>query len=365
MKKKIISVVLALCFWLSGCGEIQSNTDLMAESYEKYEAEFIGTFDVKVQVIGYSESEEKFTAGSTAVYDEMKELNKLFDIYNDYEGVVNIKTINDNAGIQPVEVDQRIIDLLLFSQEAYEKTEGRTNVAMGAVLKIWHQYRTEGKSFPQEAKLPSKEELAAANEHTKIEEMVIDEKNQTVYLSDPLMSLDVGAVAKGFAAQLAKEAAVLAGFHSGVINAGGNILTVGKPLDGVRARWGIGIQDPKKTVDGVTNVLDTVYLNDMVVVTSGDYQRYYEVDGKSYHHIIDSSTLFPADNFASVSVIHENSAVADYLSTAIFIATYEEGLEMAKAHEAEVLWVYQDGHTEATEGYQKISKLYGGYSATD
>lgn len=364
---KWIVVMLVFCLGLGGCGgtsekEMEQGSEV---GCEKFEAEFIGTFDVKIQVIGYSESEENFTEVSNVIYDEMHEMNELFDIYNDYDGVANLKTINDNAGVRAVEVDQRIIDLLLFSKEAYEKTDGLTNIAMGATLKVWHEYRTQGIQSPENATLPLLEELEEANEHTNIEDIMIDEENCTVYLKDSRMSIDVGAVAKGYAAQEAKELAVQAGLESGVMNAGGNVLTIGTPKDGVRERWGIGLQDPKKAVEGVTNILDTVYLNDMAVVSSGDYQRYYEVDGKTYHHIIDPQTLFPADRYAAVTVIHEDSGVADYLSTAIFIASYEKGVEIAKANQAEVLWVYQDGHTEATDGYQAISKMYSGYSSTE
>lgn len=362
-KRRLIGL-LAL-FLISGCQKVTEEPKADTKAYEKYEAEFIGTFDVKIQIIGYSESESSFENECKIIYDKMNDLNKLFDIYNDYKGINNLKTINDNAGIQPVKVDKEIIDLLLFSMDAYERTDGLVNVAMGSVLRIWHDHRTAGIDDPEDATIPTEAELKEAVKHTNIMDVIIDEEEQTVYLADPEMSLDVGAVAKGYSAQLAKDEAVSAGLESAVINAGGNVLTVGAPEDGTRERWGIGIQDPKKTVDGVTNILDTVFLNDKSVVSSGHYQRYYEVDGKVYHHIIDPKTLFPAEYFAAVSVIYADSGTADYLSTAIFIAPYEEGVEIAKAHGAEVLWVFHDGSTKATEGYKEISQLFSGYSSQD
>lgn len=364
-KTGCLMVLLFLLCFIEGCkGEVQK-TAAGKKAFEKFEAEFIGVFDVKIQIIGYAGNEADFTEKSSLIYEKMNELNKLYDIYNEYEGIANLKTVNDNAGIKPVKVDRRIIDLILFSKAAYDKTDGLTNIAMGAVLRIWHEYRTEGIRFPEAAKLPKKKELEAAFLHTDIEDVIVDEEKGTIYLADPDMSLDVGAIAKGYAAQLAKETAVLAGLQAAVINAGGNVLTVGEPKDGTRDRWGIGIQDPAKTVNGIANILDTVYLNDMAVVSSGRYQRFYEVGGKAYHHIIDPKTLFPAEYFAAVTVIHENSAVADYLSTAVFIAPYEQGVNMARELGAEVLWVYPDGKMEATDGYQEISKLFGGYSAKD
>ncbi len=367
MKNKVCwgLLIMGITTLLAGCSFAPAPAKAEQGLYEKYEAEFIGTFDVKIQLIGYAESEESFTRASQAVYDKMTGLNQLFDIYHDYEGINNLKTVNDAAGKEPVKVDPEIIDLLLFCKEAYRRTGGLVNVAMGAPLRIWHDYRTEGTRFPANASLPAMDDLTEAEKHTDIEQVIIDKENNTVYLEDPLMSLDVGAVAKGYSAEWAKKAAKEAGLESAIINAGGNILTIGQPLDGIRQRWGIGIQDPGQRVDGTTNILDTIYLNDRAVVSSGYYERYYVVDGEIYHHIIDPVTLMPAKHYAAVTVVHEDSGIADYLSTAIFTAPYEKGLEVAKAHGAEVLWVFHDGSTKATEGYRKMSKMYSGYSSQD
>ena len=359
MKKWITSIgILFLCLFIGGCREPKSEAADNNEAFERFQAEFIGVFDVKVQIIGFAETEEEFLEKSQVIFDKMHELHKLYDIYNDYEGVANIKTINDNAGIAPVKVDRQIIDLILLSKEAYEKTDGLTNIAMGSVLRIWHRFRTSANDFPEDAELPKEENLRAAALHMNIDDVIVDEENSTVFLADPDMRLDVGAVAKGFAAEIAKDAAVAAGFESGILDAGGNVLTIGAPRDG-RERWGIGIQDPAKEADGVRNILDTVYVNNMSVVTSGRYHRFFEVDGKIYNHIIDPRTLFPADLYAAVTVLHENSGVAEYLSTAIFIVSYEEGLALAKENNAEALWIYPDGEMEATEGYRAVSKLFG------
>lgn len=361
--KRQLWAVFILCLSMLTAGCNKTPTD--STTYGKYEAEFIGTFDVKIKVLGYSESEAQFTRISGAVYDKMQDLNKLFDIYHDYEGIPNLKTINDNAGILPVKVDPQIIEMILFAKDAYAKTDGLTNIAMGAVLKPWHDYRTAGIASPEDAALPPMKELVEAAKHTNIDDVMIDEVNSTVYLADSKMSLDVGAIAKGYAAQKAGEAAVAAGFAAGLVDAGGNVVVIGSPKDGVRNRWGIGIQDPEKSVEGVANILDTIYLTNKAVVSSGDYERFYMVEGKAYNHIISPETLMPADRYKAVTIIHESSTVADYLSTAIFIAPYEEGLMMAKAHGAEVIWVYPDGRIEATDGYKKISRMFSGYSATD
>ncbi len=112
--------------------------------FSDIKASFLELFDTVTTVVGYAESEEEFSAEMNRFHDLLEEYHQLYDIYNDYEGVTNIKTINDNAGGDPVEVDQRIIDLLLFAKEMYGRTGGKTNVMMGSVLSIWHDAREYG-----------------------------------------------------------------------------------------------------------------------------------------------------------------------------------------------------------------------------
>ena len=194
MIKRIITIFISviLLFNLVACG---------GQEKKRYEGEFLRLFDTVTCIIGYAHSKEEFSEYVQLIHDELEIYHQLYDIYNDYEGINNIKTINDNAGVQPVKVDQRIIDLLLFARDAYEMSEGRMNVALGAVLRIWHDYREEGTEDPERAQVPPMELLKAAAEHVDINDMVIDEKEGTVYLADPEMSLDVGGIAKGYAVE--------------------------------------------------------------------------------------------------------------------------------------------------------------------
>jgi thiamine biosynthesis lipoprotein len=156
-----------------------------------------------------------------------------------------------------------------------------------------------------------------------------------------------------------------AGFKSGIISAGGNVRALGKPLDGTRERWGIGIQDPNKEIlsDGDT-LLDTIFLNNASVVSSGDYQRFYTVNGKNYHHIIDPVTLMPGDYYRAITIVTENSGLADFLSTTAFLYPYEESRKLIESMKGvEALWVMKDGKMEATEGMKKIMKSNGASGA--
>ena len=320
----------------------------------RFEAEFLELFDTATRIVGYAESEEKFTEYSQLIYDSLKEYHELYDIYNDYDGINNIKTINDNAGIKPIKVDQKIIDLINFSEEKYKITNGKTNIALGAVLKIWHDYRTEGIDDPEKAVLPPMDKLEAAKKHTEINNIIIDEANSTVFLNDPEMSLDVGAVAKGYATEQVSKIAKENGFVSGIISVGGNVRAIGSKLGG-NEQWSVGIQNPDK--ESKDSILKVVNISNKSLVTSGNYERYYTVNGKRYNHIINEETLFPSEYFASVSIICENSGTADALSTAVFSMPFEQGLELINSLDnTEAMWVYNDGEIKYSENFESLIK---------
>ncbi|HHW47570.1 MAG TPA: FAD:protein FMN transferase [Clostridiaceae bacterium] len=332
--------------------------------YTKYSYEFFGAFDSIIQFMGYAENGEQFEILAKKGQARFEELHKLFDIYHDYAGINNIKTINDNAGVKPVEVRQEIIDLIQFSKEWYSKTGGVVNIALGPVLSIWHTYREEGRIDPSKARIPDLELLKQALEKTDIDKVEVDPVKKTVFLREKGMSLDVGAVAKGFATEIVARELISEGFTSFIISSGGNIRTVGKPMDGNRSKWSIGIQNP----DGnpllpKDNPLDTVYITENSVVTSGDYQRYYEVNGQRLHHLIDPNTLMPAGHYRAVTVVTKDSGLADFLSSALFILPYEKSRALADSLEGvDALWIMKDGSIVATDNMKNSLRKMGGAS---
>ena len=199
-------------------------------------------------------------------------------------------------------------------------------------------------------KLPEMEELQAAAEHTDIHGIVIDEQASTVYLKDPKMSLDVGSIGKGYAVQkVAEYAKEELGVTSMLFSVGGNVCAIGGHPDGTP--WRIGIQNPD--VDSDQAYLQKVSVQDVSVVTSGNYQRYYEVDGKRYCHIINPQTLLPADTFSSVTVITPDSGIADALSTTLFNMSLEEGMQFVKEQDqVEAMWVSEDGTIAYSDGFE-------------
>lgn len=337
--RRVLSVIL-IGVLLTGCTMVPG-----AAKQKQYQATFLEIFNTVTTIVGMADSEEVFREEANKIYEQLLEYHQLFDIYNDYEGIANIKTINDNAGEKPVKVDSRIIEMLFDCQTFYEKTNGKVNVAMGSVLNLWHEARTEGLDFPLQAKLPEQKALEEAANHTDIHKIHIDEEASTVFLEDEKMSLDVGAIAKGWATQKVAEMQE----EGYLISVGGNVCATGPKAQGTP--WVVGIQDPDKA-DG--EYLNTVYVTKECVVTSGDYQRNYVVDGKVYHHLIDSDTLYPATYWRAVTIVCENSGIADALSTALFLMDKEEGQILLEQYGAEAMWVDAEGTTFYSPGFKKI-----------
>ena len=335
--KRFVSLLVLMALLLGGCASLGK------PEKTQYNATFLTLFDTVTTIVGHAESEAAFTQTAQRIHDDLEVYHRLFDIYHDYEGINNLKTVNDQAGIAPVKVDRAIIDLLTDCREFYDLTDGRVNVAMGSILSLWHEARNRGISDPAHAALPDMAELESAAEHIRLEQIVIDEAASTVYIPDPEMSLDVGAIAKGWATQRAAEKAP-AGM---LISVGGNVCATG-PKQGEHP-WVIGIQNPEGG-----EYLHTIYVERGCVVTSGDYQRTYTVDGKKYHHIIDPDTRMPASYWRSVSIVCKDSALADALSTALFLLPLEQGRVLAEKCGADVLWIDAEGNEFTTSGFESI-----------
>lgn len=338
MKKRILAMVLILpLFLFSGCG---------AREKKRFQASYLSLFDTVTTILGYEEDQETFEKTAQRIHDRMEEYDHLYDIYHEYPGLVNLCTLNRHPG-EEMAVDARILDLLALSQQADAFSGHRTDAMFGAVLRLWHEAREEGINNPQEAVLPEMEALRAAREHTGFSLLEIDPERNTVRLTDPEASLDLGALAKGYAVQ--KVCDMLPEGY--LLSVGGNVAATGPKPDG--SAWTVGIQDPFASEEAYLLKLS---LSRGAVVTSGDYQRYYIVDGERYHHIIDPDTLFPADKWCAVTVIAADSGIADALSTTLFLMDREEGQKLLDQFDAEALWIQKDGTQLYSDGFEKYLK---------
>lgn len=336
----ILSVALTLC-----CVGCSGNTS----KKERFTASFLDLFDTASTIIAYDDSQESFDKHYEQFYNELEKYDHLFDIYNRYEDLNNLYVVNREASKKPVKVDPIIVELLEYGKDIYKQSEGRVNICFGSVLALWHTERELSKE--QTGKLPNADKLKQANKHTNINDLIIDKENSTVYFNDAEMKLDVGAIAKGFAVQKITDWARENLWSSCAISIGGNVSTFGFKNDDGKTLWKIGIENPDLTAE---DYLLLVNITDLCVVTSGDYQRYYTVDGKKYCHIINPETLMPSEYVASVSVICNDSALGDALSTMLFNMSIDEGKAFVDNMDGvEAVWVDKNFNKTFSNGFEK------------
>jgi Membrane-associated lipoprotein involved in thiamine biosynthesis len=351
MKNLLVSAIVLLTI-LTGC---------KPSNLQQYRMiSFDSGFDTFFTLVGYTDSEEKFIEYFQLMEKEAYHYHQLFDKYHEYEGINNIYTINQMAGIAPVVVDKEIINLLLLSKQWSEETNGIFDITLGSVLSIWHDYREEGiqlNDMGLYGTIPPYEDLLVAYEYVGWQYIEIDEEKQTVYLTDARVSLDVGSVAKGYAVEMIALKLEEAGLKYASVSGGGNVRTINSKPDG--SSWNISVRTPNSMVNESLALLSI--LTSYSVVTSGDYERYYIAEGDLLlHHIIDPRTLMPTKNARSVTVVYPDSGIADILSTVFAVYTYDEGVAFLNQYNAEhpdnpigVLWVFTEPQNQY-EGYREI-----------
>ena len=292
--------------------------------------------------------------------------HQLFDIYNDYKGINNLKTINDEAGNKPVIVDEAIIELLSLAKEVYELSNHYFDICQGNLLNIWHNYRDEGKKLNVQGQLainPPFDELASAYCENAFDHLIIDTENNSVYLNDPSVTLDVGGIAKGFAVEKISEELNDLGVRNYGISGGGNIKVTPKAN---HQAWRIAIGDPRNNARISYDPIIAVNINKtMSIVTSGDYFNYYIGENKQkFHHIINPKTLYPENYYHSVTVILENSALADAISTSLFnmpITEAEKFIQKINTkynYDVAVLWILNENNQDIDYQEKNGLKLY-------
>lgn len=364
MKKVFKSLLVLSLLLLTGC----------QPKYEYYTHNIVGPFDTITTYITYAKSEEDFEEQCQFIEEKLNYYDHLFDRYSSYDDMNNVYTINENAGKQAIKVDKPLIDLLELSIQRSKDISSKVNVAFGSVIEIWHNYREQAEANNGIGKVPSKEELQEASQHTNLNNIVIDKDKSTVYMKDNLASLDLGATAKGYAVELVKQDLIEMGVEDFLLSGGGNVASHGVRkikkdgdmiLEDCRERFCVSLQSP-----GDGNYAESAKRNNdsegiLVVqgesiVTSGDYQRFYkDKNGIRYHHLIDPDTLYPTVNFRSVSIITEDSGLADFLSSAVFLMSYEDGLKLINSlDDVEAIWMLENGKIKYSDGLKDNQNMY-------
>ena len=269
--------------------------------------------------------------------------NDIDKIYSKYQKLTNyydkesiLYYINNNTDtIDTLEIDKDLYEMLKLANTWNNKSNGKFNVNIGKVLEIWKEARDNNS-------LPNIDALKEA--YNSINDIVLLENNK---IKNTNPSIDLGAIAKGYASEKVSKYIEENDIKDYIINAGGNVI-VGTPSN--KDRYSIGIKDPEKT----NSIFKTIYGKNISVVTSGSYERFYEVDGIRYSHIIDPDTLYPATNFQSVTVISSSSTLSDILSTTLFILPLEDGLNIVEnMPNVEAIYYIDSNNIIKTKGFEK------------
>ena len=288
--------------------------------------------DTYIYVKIYSNNKDKAQNILYNVEKIYKEYHELSDRYNHYDGIINIYDIKNNTlNDEYLILDNKLYELLKYSQD-WNKKYSKVNIEIGNILDIWKKYRDSGEG------IPSLEDLESNNNHLPLT-LLGDNK---ILNNHP--NLDLGSIAKGYATEEVGQYLESMGINEYLINAGGNV-KVGESY--LKDKYKVGVQSPIKNEDLITIVKG----ENISVVTSGGYERNYEYEGKTYHHIIDPETLYPSDYMKSVTVITKDSALGDILSTTLFLMSVEEGKELIKDLDVEAIWYTNDNEIIRSEGF--------------
>jgi thiamine biosynthesis lipoprotein len=296
MKKLFIFLMVVIPWLIGGC----------QQAPQAFNQEFF-SMDTIILVTVYTSDQPRADQAFAAAEGEFRRIHELTDRFaaNNLPdpNVSDVYRINQNPG-QPVQVSPDTLLLIQAAQEMSRQSQGAFDITIGPLMDLW--------DFKDARHVPAQAELDLILSDVGYERIRVDSAASTVTIQ-PGMVLDLGGLAKGYATDCAANALRQLGIKHAIINAGGNIYALGSKPDG--APWRVGIRHPRQ--EGA--LLGIVEAVDQAVVSSGDYERYFEVDGQRYHHILDPKTGMPAAAATSVTIVADESINADLLSTTVFV----------------------------------------------
>ncbi|MGO3718402.1 MAG: FAD:protein FMN transferase [Mesonia hippocampi] len=292
-------IIISFLFSLLGCTAQQS--------YKRTLKLMGSRFDITVVANDSIQANEYI---DTAV----AEISRIEKLISSWDNNSQTSEINRNAGIKPVKVDKELFDLIERTIGISKLTDGAFDISYASMDRIW---KFDGSM----TKMPSKEKIIASVEKVGYQNIVLDKKNSTVFLKLERMKIGFGAIGKGYAADMAKTLLISKGVNSGIINASGDMNTWGKQPNG--NEWKVAITNPMNK----NKVFALLPITDGAVVTSGNYEKYVNFNGKRYTHIIDPRTGYPSTGIISVTVFAPKAELADALATSVFVMGKEAGLD--------------------------------------
>ena len=302
-------------------------------AYKKSKA-LLDTF-VTITVVAASQD-----MADKAIEDAFDIIEKFGDLVNFYSDKSELSAINRNAGIREVRVSPETLDIIEKALFVSEKSGGAFDPTIGPEIKLW--------DFLKKVK-PSDAEIRKNLPLVNYKNIIIDRTKSTVFLSRRDMLLDLGGIAKGFAADLAVQSLKQKGISSGLVAVAGDIKAFGLKPD--KKPWIVGIKNPRQKSND-DEIIARVPLSDKAISTSGDYERYFIMDGKRFHHLLIPKSGYPANTCQSVSVIADQGVMTDAFATAFFVLGPEKGLALAKEMGMDVMIIDSKGALHTTPGLQ-------------
>jgi len=291
--------------------------------------------DTLVAITVVTNSADRAEKAMDAAFAEIGRLDTLLNFFSEQS---ELSMINRNAGLSGVRVSPETMEVVEKAIEVSEKSGGAFDITIGPEISQWNfslKIKPDDKSIKK---------LLGLVDYKLIQ---VDKARSTVYLKEKGMLMDLGGIAKGYAADKAVEELKKKGIRSGLVSVAGDIKAFGLKPDGTR--WRVGIRNPRST-EASNEIMATVEINDAAISTSGDYQRYLILDGKRFHHILDPKTGYPAQGCQGVSVIAGDGVYTDAFSTGVFVLGPEKGMELLQRMGFEGLIVDKDGSIHTTPG---------------
>ncbi len=330
--KKVVGIILVV--FVIGAGlyfNHEKNIDVSKFSYYEY-------FDTFIEISIYEDVNDESIEDK--VRDRLSSLNEMADIFNDYESE-GLYDLNANKRVD----NEELAKVIQYSIDSYNNYSTQFNIALGPVIDIWKKALDDCNELG-DCYVPTYEQLKSAG-NTDANDIVVD--GSVVEIQSD-MKVDLGSVMKGYVSDEIANLLNEEGYEHFLINAGGNIYVTTKPSN---ENYSVGVVDPVNNSESFI----TFALENRVVVTSGDYERFYEVDGKRYSHLINSETLYPSTYFHSVTIICEKGIDGDILSTMLFGMEYEDGLELIESIEgADAIWYDTQGEVYKSSGIGQYEK---------
>lgn len=337
MNRKLLAISAALLFLvLSSCNSNKLSI------YKKTKA----LMDTFVSITVVSDSKDKAESSIDNAFSAIEHFGDLINFFSDRS---ELSSININAGLKEVKVSPETLDVIEKAIYVSEKSGGAFDATAGPLIKLWNFHK---KVKPSDAEI--RKNLPLVNYRN----IVINRDRSTVFLRKKGMLLDLGGIAKGYAADLAVEVLRKGSINSGIVAIAGDIRAFGLKPDG--KPWNIGIKNPRQNNES-DEIIAKIKLNDKAISTSGDYERFFLQDGKRFHHLLDPKTGYPADQCRGVSIITDKGVFADAFSTAVFILGTESGLKLVRETGMDAIVIDSNGIIHTTDGLKGRLEIEGSH----